>query len=113
MLNNPNSQQIATGPRRRCDHCGYFPLEPLATFNEADISSGPTVDSYVPSGTTALLSPLWSLFAMFFSWFGKVAFEAAKVKKAQLKVRSAKAEVLSRNPNALICPRCYDVLEVM
>ncbi len=27
------------------------------------------------------------------------------------KIRRARAEILPRNPNALICPSCYEVLE--
>ncbi len=113
MLRNPTPEEIASGPRRRCTECGYFPVEPLAKFRVEDINSSATVDSYTPSAGAALLLPFLSLFAMMLSWFGKVAIDEAKTKNARSKVMRAQQEMLPRSPNSLICPRCYDILEVM
>jgi hypothetical protein len=113
MLRNPTPEEIASGPRRRCSECGYFPLGPLSKFSPEDINSSATVDSYVPSSGVSLLFPLFSLFAIVVSWFGKVALDETKTRNARAKVIRAHQEVLPRSPNSLICPRCYDVLEVM
>ncbi len=82
-----------------CNQCRY-PMLPLRSFEIQKIAEFPAVEA---DGVTFLIWG-WTIFvAQIISRFlaGLITFGARKKKLAQ-----AKAEILPRFPNSLICPQC-------
>ena len=96
-----------------CPHCQHGSMFALARFYETDVNENPTVDAIVPSRAGALLFPGVSVIIMMISWLGNLTWDKSKVAAGRAKVRKARAEILPRCPQAVICPNCYEVLERM
>ena len=91
-----------------CDHGSMFPL---VRYFETDVNENPTADAIMPNKMGARLFPGISFAIMMISWIGGLTWDKNRVARGRLKVRKARAEVLPRCPQAVICPHCYEVLE--
>ncbi len=84
---------------------------PLVRFFETDVNENPTADAIMPNKMGARLFPGISFAIMMISWIGSMTWDKNRVARGRSKVRKARAEVLPRCPQAVICPQCYEVLE--
>ncbi len=84
---------------------------PLVRFYETDVNESPTADAIMPNKMGARLFPGLSFAIMMISWIGGMTWDKGRVARGRLKVRRARAEILPRCPQAVICPNCYEVLE--
>ena len=86
-------------------------MYPLERFLESDVNESPTIDTVVPNKFFARFFPGWSFIVMVTSFFGHLFYGKARVAQGRAKIRRARAEILPRNPEAVVCPQCYEVLE--
>ena len=96
-----------------CPNCEHGSMFPLVRFYESDVNENPTADAIMPNKLGARLFPGLSFAIMMISWIGGLTWDKNRVMRGRLKVRKARAEVLPRSPQAVICPNCYEVLERM
>lgn len=96
-----------------CPHCEHGSMFPLVRFYESDVNENPTADAIMHSKMGARLFPGLSFAIMMVSWIGNLTWDRGRVARGCAKVRRARAEVLPHNPQAVICPNCYEVLERM
>lgn len=96
-----------------CPHCEHGSMFPLVRFLESDVNENPTADAIMPNKMGARLFPGLSFAIMMISWIGGITWDKNRVARGRIKVRKARAEVLPRSPQAVICPNCYEVLERM
>ncbi len=94
-----------------CPHCEHGSMFPLVRFYESDVNENPTADAIMPNKMGARLFPGLSFVIMMVSWIGNLTWDKGRVARGRAKVRKARAEVLPRSPQAVICPNCYEVLE--
>lgn len=94
-----------------CPACGHGSMFPLVRYYETDVNENPTADAIMPNRVGAMMFPGISLVLLLTSWMGSMAWDKNKVAKGRAKVKKARAEVLPRCPQAVICPRCQEVLE--
>ena len=94
-----------------CPACEHGSMFPLVRFFESDVNENPTADAIMPSKMGARLFPGLSFAIMMISWIGGITWDKNRVARGRIKVRRARAEVLPHNPQAVICPNCYEVLE--
>ena len=94
-----------------CPNCEHGSMFPLVRFYETDVHDNPTADAIMPNKMGARLFPGISFAIMMISWIGGLTWDKNRVARGRIKVRKARAEVLPHNPQAVICPNCYEVLE--
>ena len=94
-----------------CPACEHGSMFPLVRFFETDVHDNPTADAIMPNKMGARLFPGISFAIMMISWIGGMTWDKGRVTRGRLKVRKARAEILPRSPQAVICPECYEVLE--
>ena len=94
-----------------CPACEHGTMFPLVRFFESDVNENPTADAIMPNKMGARLFPGLSFVVMMVSWIGNLTWDKNRVMRGRLKVRKARTEVLPHNPQAVICPNCYEVLE--
>jgi hypothetical protein len=98
-----------------CPACNHGNMMPLDRFLESDVNEYPIVEASVAPGGLARMFPFWSIMYTLVTWLGNLLFGLgrARLKRGRAKVRYARAEILPRSPNSVICPNCYEVLERM
>lgn len=96
-----------------CPNCEHGSMFPLVRFFETDVNENPTADAIMPNKMGAQLFPGLSFAIMMISWIGGMTWDKNRVVRGRIMVRKARAEVLPHNPQAVICPKCFEVLERM
>ena len=94
-----------------CPKCDHGKMYPLVRFYETDVNENPTADAVMPNALGARMFPGLSLVIMLVSWLGGMSWDKGKVAKGRARVKKAREEILPRCPQAVICPRCQEVLE--
>ena len=94
-----------------CPACGHGSMFPLVRFHETDVNENPTADAVMPNKLGAQMFPGISFVIMMITWLGGMSWDKGRVARGRAKVRKAREEILPRCPQAVICPRCQEVLE--
>ncbi len=94
-----------------CPACGHGSMFPLVRYHETDVNENPTADAVMPNRLGAQLFPGVSFMIMIITWLGGMSWDKGRVARGRAKVRKAREEILPRCPQAMICPRCQEVLE--